>query len=75
VRNWDSYGAEVTLADGLENWQRDVLADPQTSGGLLIAAAPDGADAVLAQLRAAGFGRAAVIGEMVSGSPRIFAHP
>jgi selenide,water dikinase len=75
VRNWDSYGQEVELAPGLADWKRDVLADPQTSGGLLVAVAPDGVTAVLAELRAAGFERASVVGEMVSGAPKIHAGP
>jgi len=33
-RNWDSYGDKISLADDA---QRFILADPQTSGGLLIA--------------------------------------
>ncbi|KAB7730303.1 selenide, water dikinase SelD [Rudanella paleaurantiibacter] len=41
VRNWDSYGHKIApLADN----QRIVLADPQTSGGLLIAVAPEHTD-------------------------------
>ncbi|MCU0448640.1 MAG: selenide, water dikinase SelD [Bernardetiaceae bacterium] len=47
-RNWDSYGHGVQLPDPA---LRYLLADPQTSGGLLIAAAPDteGLAALLAQ--------------------------
>jgi selenide,water dikinase len=70
-RNWASYGQDVALAPGLAEWKRDLMCDPQTSGGLLIAVAPDGAAKVLELLRAAGFDRAAVIGEMRNGSPRI----
>lgn len=33
-RNWDSYGSKIT---GVSDFQRAVLADPQTSGGLLVA--------------------------------------
>ena len=41
-RNFESYGHKVSpLADA----QRDLLCDPQTSGGLLVAVAPDGLDA------------------------------
>ncbi len=40
-RNWASYGASVELPAGLPEWRRMLLADPQTSGGLLIACAPD----------------------------------
>jgi len=36
-RNWDSYGHKI--ADPTER-QRHILADPQTSGGLLVAVAP-----------------------------------
>jgi selenide, water dikinase len=36
-RNWDSYGTHVQLAD---EKQKDVLCDPQTSGGLLVAVKP-----------------------------------
>ncbi|MDB5970387.1 MAG: selenide, water dikinase [Hydrocarboniphaga sp.] len=70
-RNWASYGEEVTLAPDLEHWKRDLLCDPQTSGGLLVAVAADGAAKVLERLRAAGFDRSAVIGEMRDGSPAI----
>jgi selenide,water dikinase len=66
-RNWDSFGGEVELAPGTEDWQRDLLCDPQTSGGLLIAVAAEGAEKVLDLLRAAGFEHAAVIGEMRDG--------
>jgi selenide,water dikinase len=73
VRNWESYGQDVELAPGVAAWQRDVMADPQTSGGLLVAVAPEGAQTVLAQLRAAGFAQAAVIGHMAEGAPRFYA--
>jgi selenide,water dikinase len=38
VRNWDSYGHHVA---GASEYQRNILADPQTSGGLLVAIAPE----------------------------------
>ena len=63
-RNWASYADEVTLADDAPDWQRGLLCDPQTSGGLLLAAAPDQASAVLHHLQANGFHRAAVIGTL-----------
>lgn len=37
TRNWDSYGHKVNK---IEDFERSVLADPQTSGGLLIAVDP-----------------------------------
>jgi selenide,water dikinase len=42
----------------------DLLFDPQTSGGLLFAVAPERVDATLAALRAAGDGSSAVIGRI-----------
>jgi selenide,water dikinase len=71
ARNWASYAQDVTLAPQAADWQRDVLCDPQTSGGLLVAVAPDGAPQALEMLRAAGFDRAAVIGEMLNGAAGI----
>jgi selenide,water dikinase len=68
VRNWQSYGDEVTLAATVADWQRDLLCDPQTSGGLLLAVAPEFVDAVLATLHASGFDRAAVIGALHQGT-------
>ena len=38
VRNWDSYGHKISE---LTETQKYILADPQTSGGLLIAVEPD----------------------------------
>jgi len=52
--------------DGLEL----ILADPQTSGGLLIAASPDTAAAILQEMRAQGYPLAcADIGEIIAGAP------
>jgi selenide,water dikinase len=70
-RNWDSFGDEVALASGAEEWQRDLMCDPQTSGGLLVAVTADGATKVLEMFRAAGFDQAAVIGEVGAGAPGI----
>jgi selenide,water dikinase len=67
-RNWDSYGHEAVLPAGFEPWQRDLLTDPQTSGGLLVACAAARADAILQEIRAAGYGSASIIGELCPGS-------
>jgi selenide,water dikinase len=69
-RNWESYGHEVTLAD-IADWERGLLCDPQTSGGLLVAAAPEAADAVLRCAIEAGFAQTAVIGAFSAGPPGI----
>lgn len=71
TRNWQSYGADVQLADGLPSSAQTLLTDPQTSGGLLVACAAEAVDEVLAVFHSDGFHEASVIGEMVAGTPRI----
>ena len=61
-RNWAGYGESVELAGGIAEWQRKLLCDPQTSGGLLVACAPDSAPEVLALFRSHGFDAASEIG-------------
>src|SRR5262249_51967474 len=70
-RNWASYGEQVVLPAGLEDWQRALLTDPQTSGGLLIACAPDRAEALRASIEDAGYPRASLIGSVAAGAPGI----
>ncbi|AXC48915.1 selenide, water dikinase SelD [Paracoccus suum] len=67
-RNWTAYGAEVTLPDGMADWWKVLLTDPQTSGGLLLSVAAEDADAVLARVREAGHSAAAIIGRVAPGS-------
>lgn len=69
ARNWDSYGAEVRLAPELGAAHRALLCDPQTSGGLLVACAPDAVGEVLDIFGRHGFARAAVIGSMSVDTP------
>jgi selenide, water dikinase len=64
ARNWASYGAGVRLPAGLPQWQRDVLTDPQTSGGLLVSCAAVKAAEIVARLVAAGHPAARVIGRV-----------
>ena len=66
-RNWDSYGAEVALPEGFAATERALLTDPQTSGGLLVACAPDTVDEVLAIFARHGFAEASVIGRVEDG--------
>ncbi|MBA3811138.1 MAG: selenide, water dikinase SelD [Caulobacteraceae bacterium] len=70
-RNWASYGDAVIVAPGVADWMREVLCDPQTSGGLLIAADPARAGELLALLTARGFRGAAQIGRLRSGVPGV----
>ena len=67
-RNWASYGGEVRLADGIADWQRALLTDPQTSGGLLVSCAPESSEAVLEIFRQHGFAQATEIGRLEAGS-------
>ena len=71
ARNWHSYGASVILPLDLPPWRRDLLTDPQTSGGLLISVAADRAGAVLAMVRAAGFAHAQPVGVVRDGPPGV----
>ena len=66
TRNWESYGHDIHLADGLAAMAQTLITDPQTSGGLLVCAAPDAADNVLSQFASYGFGSARIIGRMQS---------
>lgn len=51
-----------------------LLADPQTSGGLLITCAANFADPLVKTITSAGFHRAAIIGEVAAEGPPLFIH-
>jgi selenide,water dikinase len=70
-RNWAGYGADVTLDAALPPVARDLLTDPQTSGGLLVSCAPQSVDGVLQLFHRDGFGQAAVVGRVDAGAPRL----
>lgn len=65
-RNAEFYGPWMSETKGLEPWQRQVLWDPQTSGGLLAAVDPAAATGLLDALRAAAE-PVHVVGEAVAG--------
>jgi len=67
-RNWAGYGEEVALDPALPAVARDLLTDPQTSGGLLVSCDPASVDEVLAAFRSQGFDAAAVVGEVTAGT-------
>jgi selenide,water dikinase len=71
-RNWTSFGAAVDLPGGMPDWQRNLLTDPQTSGGLLVACAAQAADRVLALFHAQGFADACAIGSLSAGPARVY---
>jgi selenide, water dikinase len=70
-RNWKSYGTEVALPADTAEWQRQLYCDPQTSGGLLVACAPDRAEALVKEIFGAGYPAARIIGEAKDSAPRI----
>ncbi|MBS0392207.1 MAG: selenide, water dikinase SelD [Proteobacteria bacterium] len=70
-RNWAGYGEGVRLADGLPATAQALATDPQTSGGLLVACAPNCVQDVLTIFEREGFGQAAVIGGVQAGPARL----
>jgi len=65
-RNLEYAAPNARFADGLTEPQRLLLADAQTSGGLLIAVARDRLDGLIADLKKRGTPAAAVIGTIVA---------
>ncbi len=53
-RNWDSYGEKIGM---ITDYQKAILADPQTSGGLLIAVEENAVEEVKAVLNENGLGK------------------
>jgi len=74
-RNLASFGANVRFAAEVPVWQQRIMADAQTSGGLLAAVAPEQAEAVLALFHRQGFAAASVIGTMQAGEPVVRVNP
>ena len=72
-RNWAGYGAQVALPGSFAAEDRALLTDPQTSGGLLVACAPDSLEAVLEVFRRHDFEQAAAVGRVLdaSGAPML----
>ena len=75
ARNWASYGAEVRFEGEIEVWRRDLLTDPQTSGGLLISVAAERAEAVLRLAQDRGFAASRIVGKVGDGPPGITVTP
>ena len=70
TRNWKGYGSLVDLTTH-GAVEQAILTDPQTSGGLLVACAPEAVGDVLDCFRREGFQRAAIIGEIEAGAPAV----
>ena len=71
ARNLASFGDAVVFAEAVPEWQRRILADAQTSGGLLVAVAPEVASDVLALFRQGGFAQACPIGRLQAGAASV----
>jgi selenide,water dikinase len=70
-RNWASYGAEISFEAPIEEWQRHILTDPQTSGGLLVSCAAKEAQRLLRKIIDAGYPGARIVGRLEVGSPGV----
>ena len=70
ARNFAAYGADVVLNE-TDAIMQALLSDPQTSGGLLVACAPETVELVLELFHKNDFQDAAVIGEIVAGTPQV----
>jgi selenide,water dikinase len=70
-RNWDGYQSQIEITSNLAKWESLLLADPQTSGGLLLSVEPESVSTVLEQLLAEGYEFSTAIGEFTEGQPGI----
>ncbi|OQW59582.1 MAG: selenide,water dikinase SelD [Proteobacteria bacterium SG_bin9] len=66
-RNWASAANKAELFSDIAEWQKNVLTDPQTSGGLLISCPAQQASALVSQIQSAGYASARVIGTVSAG--------
>jgi selenide, water dikinase len=69
-RNKDYFEQWVTTPETLQSWQIDLLYDPQTSGGLLMAVSQEQAPELLRQLVEGGE-NAFVVGDVIEGDGKI----
>ncbi len=70
-RNWAGYGKQVVLPQAMPEWQKKLLCDPQTSGGLLVTCSEDAVPKVLEVFMSQGFNYAARIGNMTAGDAQV----
>jgi selenide,water dikinase len=66
-RNLDSLEDGVVWDDSLTDADKFLIADPQTSGGMLISVAEESLEELLTRLRDAGTLAADVVGEIIPG--------
>ena len=65
IRNRKFCEKNIDVGPGCPGWLIDILFDPQTAGGLLIALPPDPAKTLLQRMHAAGIDEAAIVGEVI----------
>ena len=69
MRNYEYFGRWTRFERDLEEWQRLLMFDPQTSGGLLLSVDGDYASKLMGQLEARSVS-ARIVGEAVQGRGR-----
>ena len=62
--NREQVAGKIRFEQELPPWRREIVFDPQTSGGLLAAVPGEEADALLAALQSGGVPHAAMVGEV-----------
>ena len=72
-RNWASFGKNITIPETMEQWQKNMLTDPQTSGGLMVSCPPERADEIITLFHAQGYSFAKQIGSMEAGAAHVTA--
>jgi selenide,water dikinase len=65
-RNRDYYGGSVQFGPNVPQPLRDILFDPQTSGGLLMSLAPTKARRLVSAMKRSGIEEAAIVGEVMA---------
>lgn len=68
TRNWEGYGEDVRMGQGLPAYAQTLITDPQTSGGLLVSVDARAEKKILKMFADAGFSQAAVVGTMTAKS-------
>jgi selenide,water dikinase len=69
IRNRKFREGQIEISPGCPDWRVDILFDPQTAGGLLIALPAGAAERLLREMHASGIDEAAIVGE-VTDSPK-----
>jgi selenide,water dikinase len=64
IRNRKFRERQIDVGPDCPDWLIDILFDPQTAGGLLIALPPDAAKSLLRRMHAAGIDEAVIVGEV-----------